>query len=69
VLSVRGEDDNEAGPNQLSRAAEELEEAKRFLEGAEVVILSGLALILAEAAENPSQAAKNLIVTQSTAWI
>jgi hypothetical protein len=33
------------------------------------VILSGVALVLAEAAENPSQAGKNLIFTQSTAWI
>jgi len=56
-------------PNQLSRAAEELEEAKRILEGAEVAILSGVAQVLSEAVENPSQAAKNLIDTQSTAWM
>jgi hypothetical protein len=47
----------------------ELAEAKRTLEGAEAKALSGVALVLSEAAESLCRTAKDLANMQPTEWL
>jgi hypothetical protein len=53
----------------LAEKIRELEEAKRILEDVEVKALSGVALVLTEAAESLSQTAKDLADTRAAEWM
>jgi hypothetical protein len=59
----------ERSPDLLSQTVQELEEIRRALEGVESTTLSGVALILAEAAESLSRTAKALSGMQPTEWM
>ena len=56
-------------PNELPKAARELEEAKQLLEDAEVKALPGVALALTEAAEGLSRTAKDLADMRVAEWM
>ena len=60
---------NSARQDPLSRTAEELEEAKRVLEGVEARALSDVALALTKAAESLSRTAKELTDIQASEWL
>ena len=53
----------------LAEKIQELEEAKRVLEGVEIKALSGVALALTEAAESLSRTAKELTDIQASEWM
>ena len=56
-------------PDRLPTTVRELAEAKRTLEGAEAKALSGVALVLSEAAESLSRTAKDLADMRPTEWM
>ena len=55
--------------NPLSENIRELEEAKRILEDVEATTLSGVALVLTEAAESLSRTAKELTDMRVIEWM
>jgi hypothetical protein len=55
--------------NQLPQTVQELEEAKRILEGVEVKALSGVVLALIEAVESLSRTAKVLTDLRASEWM
>ena len=56
-------------PNQLPKTARKLEEAKQLLEDVEAMALSGVVLVLTEAAKQLSRTAKDLADMQPTEWM
>src|SRR5215207_6886372 len=55
--------------NQLPKTVQELEEAKRILEGVEVKALSSVVLALTEAAESLFRTAKELTDMRTAEWM
>jgi hypothetical protein len=63
-------DRNSVGePNSLLGTARELEDAKRILEGIEATALSGVAQMLAEAAESLAHTARELHEMRGEEWM
>jgi hypothetical protein len=61
--------DSVGGPNLLLGTAQELGEAKRILEGVEATALSGVAQMLAEAAESLAHTARELHEMSRGEWM